>query len=112
MLVEESALDAPSAGEGVATALADGYAIADGRTGTDSGDSDRGVATGSVPSCSLAGSPAGVPVHRGQDPDRAWYVAAIGAIPDYAIASLAVEESFEVEKKAKRPCLVAGDQQG
>ena len=38
-------------------------------------------------------------MHRGQDPDRAWYVAAVGDIPKDAVASLAVDETFEVEKK-------------
>jgi len=35
-----------------------------------------------------AGGRARIPVHRGQDPDRAWYVVAIGDIPDDAVASL------------------------
>lgn len=38
-----------------------------------------------------------IPVQKGHDPDRAWYVAAIGDIPDDAVSSLAVPEGFEVE---------------
>lgn len=44
-----------------------------------------------------AGGRARIPVHRGQDPDRAWYIAAIGDIPDDAVTSLTLGESFDVE---------------